>query len=173
MISTKQKEGNCIVTHGYTLSRASTIDALPIAFWSFGLCVGTFTVARRGLHNVLWLAKHGAECPPPGYPYVCTRCWSLLADVWALQLGLWLGPGLLWLCGGITLDYVASSVWASQTPGLLISLELIRVWMAPHMRGCLPNRQGHIWHVPSSFFLIEGAGREKLSPAGLSLKSNT
>ena len=24
-----------------------------------------------------------------------------------------------------------------------------------------------------SFFLIEGAGREKLSPAGLSLKSNT
>ena len=106
MISTKQKEGNCIVTHGYTLSRASTIDALPIAFWSFGLCVGTFTVARRGLHNVLWLAKHGAECPPPGYPYVYS---VLVPSGWCVGITTWFvaWPWPLvamwwhysWLCG--------------------------------------------------------------------------
>ena len=56
-------------------------DALPGAFWPPGLCVVTYLLGRRGLSYVLWLAKHGAELPPPWIP-VCVFMLSLAAMCW-------------------------------------------------------------------------------------------
>ena len=108
----------------------------------------TLILGRRGLRNVLWLAKHGAELPPSGYPHP-TRWWTRV-DI-ATWFVAWCWP-LVATCGNY-ICFVAMSVRVSEHLGwyanewLLVCLKLPRtysmwpeVWMwecMSHMLHCL------------------------------------
>ena len=152
MVSLKQKERNCIWSRGDTLSWVS-VDALPGAFSPPGLCVVTLILGRRGLRNLLWLAKHGA---PTSLRPVCV-----------------LGACPLWLCVGITSGLVAlcwplvatSVVWALHlflwpwVSGFLRPLACLYLqnwymneWLLA-WSGRLPRLQGRIWPVNMSVWM--------------------